>query len=173
MGGKYQMKQTKQVPENIDEFLKALATALLAWQGVESNLFLIFNFLVAHPIPAVLSAVYHSVLSINTHRQMVDAAAAVVLNKQYFDEWKKLSSKIKEQTKYRNHLAHFGLTLHTDGKGEMNALLTSSIFDARDNKYREYGIEQIREWNTLFNSLIADLSKFLDNFPAMLRAQPI
>ena len=81
------MNETDQVPENFDDFLKTLATALLNWQGIESNLFLIFNFLVGpHPNPAVLSSVYHSVVSINTRREMVDAAATVVLkNNQYLD----------------------------------------------------------------------------------------
>ena len=44
----------------MDDFLNALGAALLAWQPVETNLFLIFNFLVGpHRNPAVLSAVFH------------------------------------------------------------------------------------------------------------------
>lgn len=167
------MNQTTQVPENFDDFLKILATALLTWQGVESNLFLIFNFLVGpHPKPAVLSSVYHSVVNINTRRQMVDAAAAVVLmGKQYLEEWEKLSKRIREGARKRNCLAHFGLALHTDTEGKTKALLKPSIFDIRDkNKDSEYDINKIEEWNHLFHSLIADLSKFLNNLPTVLRA---
>jgi hypothetical protein len=167
------MNQINQAPENLDDFLKALATALLNWQGVESNLFLIFNFLVGpHPNPAVLSSVYHSVVSINTRREMVDAAAAVILKENlYLKEWEKLSERIRKRAKIRNKLAHFGLAFHTDTKGKTKALLIPSIFDVRDKiKDHEYDIKQIIEWNKLFNSLVADLSKFLDNLPSMLRA---
>lgn len=167
------MDQTNQVPENLDEFLKALATALLNWQGVESNLFLIFNFLVGpHANPAVLSSVYHSVVSINTRREMVDAAAAVILKENpYLKEWEKLSEEIRKRAKVRNKLAHFGLAFHTDIKGKTKALLKPSIFDVRDKiKDPEYDIEQIIEWNKLFNSLVAGLSKFLNNLPSVLRA---
>jgi hypothetical protein len=160
------MNQINQVSENIEDFLKALATALLTWQGVEYNLFLIFNFLVGPPPtnPAVLSSVYHSVVNINTRREMVDAAAAVVLkDKPYLKEWEELSNKIRKEAIKRNYLAHFGLALHTDTKGETKALLKPSIFDVRDkNKDREYDINQIIEWNKLFISLVADLSDFLN-----------
>lgn len=163
------MHQTNQVPENLDDFLKALATALLMWQSVESNLFLIFNFLVGpHPTNnAVLSSVYHSVMSINTRRKMIDAAATVILkDKPYLKEWEKLSQKIENGAKKRNYLAHFGLALHTDTKGKTKALLKPSIFDVRDkNKGHEYDINQIREWNKSFDSLVAALSDFLNNRP--------
>ncbi len=167
------MNQTSQVPENLDDFLKALATALLAWQGVESNLFLIFNFLVGpHPNPAVLSSVYHSVVNINTRRVMVDAAAAVVLkDKPYLKEWEQLSDRISRKAAIRNKLAHFGLVFHNDTEGKTKALLKPSIFDVRDKiKGSEYDIKQIIEWNRSFNSLVADLSDFLNNRPNWLRA---
>lgn len=166
------MNQINKVPEDLDDFLNALATALLTWQAVESNLFLIFNFLVGpHPNPAVLSSVYHSVVNINTRREMIDAAAAVVLkDKQYLKEWEKLSKKIREKARKRNYLAHFGLMFHTDIEGKTKALLKPSIFDVREKiKDHEYDIKQIRELNKLFNCLVADLSEFLDNLPAVLR----
>jgi len=167
------VNQVNQAPENLDDFLKTLAIALLAWQVVESNLFLIFNFLVGQSNPAALSAVYHSVVSINTRREMVNAAAAVVLkDKQCLKEWGKLSERIRKRAKERNKLAHFELVFSIDNKGEREALLKPSIFNVKAEKEweKKYDIKQIREWHRLFIALVGDLSKFLGNLPSALRA---
>ena len=76
------------------------------------------------PNPAVLSAVYHSVIHLKPHLDMIDAAAAVVLKgNPYLEEWKKLSKKTKDSSKWRNYLAHFGLVAQTDIEGKTKALL--------------------------------------------------
>ncbi|MGD0234613.1 MAG: hypothetical protein ABSC55_08745 [Syntrophorhabdales bacterium] len=172
------MNRSKQVPENLDDFLKAFAEAFLAWQGVESNLFLIYNFLVGpDPNPALLSAKYNSVWPLNSHRKMVDDAAADVLknNKCSLKEWEGLSRKISDGADRRNKLAHFELAYHTDADGKTKALLRPSIFKSKikTNKkyeeYEEYDIKQIREWEMSFHSIADGLSRFLNDLPAARR----
>jgi hypothetical protein len=166
--------QINKEPENLDDFLNALASALLAWQRVESNLFLIFNFLAGpHEQPAVLSAVYHSVIHLRPRLNMVNAAAAVVLKDDLsLDVWNKLSERISKSAGRRNNLAHFGLVSHTDIEGRTKVLLKPSIFNINAKPDAEYNIKQIDEWRLSFITLSSDLSKFLDNLPAVLQALP-
>lgn len=154
---------TNKEPENLSDFLNSLASALLAWQGVENNLFLIFNFLVGpHKNPAVLSAIYHSVVNIEPRRKMVNAAAAIVLKDHPFlKEWDKLSEQIRKKSGSRNNLAHFGLVSHTGVDGKTTALLKPSIFNVKANPNAEYNVKHIDEWHTEFNHLSAELSAFL------------
>jgi len=107
----------------------------------------------------------------NTRRKMVDAAAKVVLkDNKYLKEWTKLSRKIEGESKNRNRIAHFGLISHTNSKRKTETyLLKPSIFNVA-NQDREYDIKQIKVWQKSFNSLAADMSKFLNNLPAALRA---
>jgi len=164
--------QINREPDNIDDFLRALASALLAWQSVENNLFLIFNFLVGpHKKSAVLSAVYHSVISLRHHLNMVNAAATVVLKDDpYLNVWNKLSERIGKSSRSRNNLAHFGLVAHTDIKGHTEALLKPSIFNVKAKSDEEYDTQQIDEWRISFIALSSDLSKFLDELPSVLQA---
>ncbi|MBI3479947.1 MAG: hypothetical protein HY016_06270 [Nitrosomonadales bacterium] len=157
--------------EEIDDFLKALASALLAWQGVEHNLFLIFNILAGpHKTPAVLSAIYYTSVTLKPQLAMVDAVANVVLdNNPYLEEWKKLSKNISEKAEKRNCLAHFGLVMHSS-KGKTIALLKPSIFNVKAKHDRDYDIKSIDAWRESFISLASEISMFLDNLPSKLNA---
>lgn len=167
------MIQNKFDQEHYDDFLKTFASTLLAWQFVENNLFLVFNFLVGHKKPAVLSAVYHSISSLKLRLDIVDAAAAVVLeDTPYLKEWKKLPERIRRNSKKRNYLAHFTLVSHTDGKGETKVLLKPSIFRINVSVEHDNGYDtrQLNEWRKSFDSLADDLRKFLDNLPRALKS---
>lgn len=163
-------RQIKKESENIDDFLNALGAALLEWQSVESNLFLIFNFLVGtHRNPAILSAVYHSVVNITPRLKMTNAAAAIVLkDNPYLQEWTNLYEKIRDNANNRNKLAHFGLAKHIT-KGKSKLFLKPSIFDYNANHNCEYDVKQIDKWRMAFIDLSSDLSKFLNNLPANLQ----
>ncbi len=165
-------RQIKKESENIDDFLKALGAALLAWQRVESNLFLIFNFVVGpHRNPAILSAVYHSVVNITPRLKMTNAAVAIVLkDNPYLQEWTntKLYKRICDNANNRNKLAHFGLVKHIT-KGKSKLFLKPSIFDVTANHNCEYDVKQIDKWRMAFIDLSSDLSKFLNNLPANLQ----
>lgn len=159
---------------DIDEFLYALAAAILAWQPVEGAIFLIFNFLVGpHKNPNVLSAVYHSVINQNIRLKMIDSAAAIVLKGDpYLAEWEKLSRRVSKASGNRNVLVHFGLVTHMS-KGETRSLrLQPSIFDVTEEPGLEYDIKQIREWHDSFITLWRDLNAFLDHLPPSLRSSP-
>jgi hypothetical protein len=164
------MHETTQNHEEIDGFLKAFSSALLAWQPVEHNLFLIFNFLAGpHKTPAVLSAIYYTSVTIKPQLAMVDAVANVVLNNSTsLDEWKKLSKKIRDKTEKRNYLAHFSLEMHSS-KGKANAWLKPSIFNVKAAHDRFYDTKSIDDWRKSFISLATEMSTFLDNLPGALR----
>lgn len=152
--------------EEIDDFLKAFASALLAWQPIEHNLFLIFNCLAGpHKTPAILSAVYYTSVTIKPQLNMVDAVANVALNNSsYLEKWKKLSKKISDNTEKRNRLAHFSLVMHSSN-GKTNALLKPSVFNVKAKHDRDYDAKSINEWRISFIALAVEMSTFLDNLP--------
>jgi hypothetical protein len=157
--------------ERMDEFLKAFASALLAWQPIEHNLFLIFNFLAGpHKTPAVLSAIYYTSVTFKPQLMMVDAVANVVLdNNPYLEEWKKLAKKIGDKAEKRNYLAHFSLAMNSS-KGKENPLLKPSIFNIKANHEGDYDIQSINAWRESFVTLENEMSTFLNNLPSALMA---
>ena len=161
--------QIKNESEIMDDFLNALGAALLAWQRVENNLFLIFNFLAGpHKKPAVLSAIYYSGVNLMPRLKMVNATAEVVLkDNPYLQEWKKLHKKILKRADNRNSLAHFGLVRHKNGE-KIKLFLKPSLFNVNADHNLEYDVKQIDKWRLSFIDLSSDLSKFLDNLPANL-----
>lgn len=164
-------ENTPNQEEEIDNFLKAFASALLAWQRVEHNLFLIFNFLAGpHKTPAVLSAIYYTSVTLKPQLNMVNAVANIVLyNSPYLEEWKKLSKKISDKSEKRNCLAHFNLVMHSS-RGKTTALLKPSIFNVKAKHDLDYDIKSIDEWRKSFISLTTEMSTFLDNLPSALNA---
>jgi hypothetical protein len=174
MIGKSVLKQKDQ-----DEFLHALAIAILSWQKVEGALFLIFYFLVGphrHPkvllsaYPSVLSAVYHSVINLNIRLKMIDAAAVIVLKDNiHLDKWKKLYERVRRQAVRRNELVHFGLVCHIGEKGN-ELRLKPSIFDVTQESHREYDLKQLKAWHESFIALANDLNLFLNDLPKALRS---
>lgn len=158
----------------MEDFLNALGAALLAWQPVETNLFLIFNFLVGpHRNPAVLSAVFHSVPGITARRKMIGEVMKVELkDKALIKEWSIISKRIEDNSKYRNNLAHFGLVKHLADK-ETILLLKPSLFNVVIKKERDkdgYDVKKLDEWRMSFMSLSGDMSNFLDRLPNAKRA---
>lgn len=100
-------------------FLEGYASAVLAWQGVEAGLFMIFSSLVdARPVDDetyVVSRltidVYYAVVNLNIRLGMTSAAAQVVLEKdeKLLERWKQLSSRVNKKAARRNELAHMSM----------------------------------------------------------------
>ena len=150
--------------KNLYDLLYSLGAAILAWQSVENNLFLIFNFLVGpHRNPNVLSAAYHSVVNLNTRVEMIDAAAAVMLAETpHLDEWQKLSKRLKKNVGRRNALVHLGLVSYIYAKGKPPRLtIKPGIFDITQTPDLEYNLKQIQEWHIAFDELSRDLATWL------------
>lgn len=152
--------------EGMDQFLMSFASALLSWQPIEHNLFLIFNFLAGpHKTPAVLSAIYYTSGTVKPQLKMVDAVAKVVLkDNPYLAEWENLERKISNSMEKRNYLAHFSLTRHSS-KDKESFFLKPSMFNIKAHHERDYGIESINAWRESFVTLENEMSTFLDNLP--------
>jgi hypothetical protein len=152
--------------DELDDFLRALASALLAWQAVERNLFLIFNFLAGpHKTPAILSAIYYTSSSLRPQLTMVDAVAKVALcNNPYLDKWNVLFAEVQTKAKKRNNLAHFGLGV-LSSKGKVKAILKPSIFNVKAKDDQDYDTKSIDAWRTSFISLASEMEVFLNNLP--------
>lgn len=157
---------------DIDEFLHALSAAILTWQKVEQNVFLIFNLLLGpHQNPNVLSAAYHSVVNLNSRLGMINAAAAVALAESpLLKDWEKLRKRIGQNAARRNILVHFTLHEHIDANGRKTLRMLPSIFDARDRGETDYDINQIVSWRRAFIELSNSLENFWHKASPVLRA---
>jgi hypothetical protein len=164
------MQDDELADDDLNSLLNAMARALLTWQKVEMNLFLIFNFLSANKNPAISSAIYYAQVHISPQIKIVNAVAKVVLNgNPYLEKWNDINEEINRKLKYRNKLAHFGLEEYSS-KGKTRLLLKPSIFKSSPDHEQYYGIESIEEWSFAFISLADEMSKFLDDLPEALRS---
>jgi len=90
------------------EFYRVLGAALAQWYGVEMWLFKIFDRMTGAPTPNN-SAIFYAVINAKTRLEMMNELALVVLRHDttLSKEWIKLSEKVKDKSKKRNHIAHY------------------------------------------------------------------
>lgn len=153
--------EDREEQEHVKEFLDAFARAILSWGRVEAQLFLLFKAIVAPDSDGrVISAAYHSVLSLNTRLEMITAAAEITFNgHDFLKTWKTLRESINKNSKKRNDLAHLTVTANTSGE-KIKLVLTPSIFDTREGKYREWDTNEIAAFQSSFERLADGIDDF-------------
>ena len=151
----------EQEQEHVKEFLDAFARAILSWQQVEMQLFFTFKAIVAPDSDGrVVSAAYHSVVNLRTHLEMISAAAEIVLKENdLLKTWKTLCERIKRNSNKRNDLAHLTVSANTSGEST-KLVLIPSIFDTREEKYREWDAKEIAGFQSSFEKLAKDIDDF-------------
>lgn len=142
------------------EFLSELAIAILKWQQIEAELFFIFTSLVQGRLPA-MSAVFHSVVNFNARLEMIDEAAAVMLNADPLKpQWDAIFKRLKKRAAHRNKLVHFTVMGRPGDAGDVTFYLSQSIWDHRDQPRLEYDVTQIKEFSSLFEQSRQELQVF-------------
>ena len=87
------------------EFARAFAN----WQGVESELFQIFQYLTCGKQPGTTAAVYGTIITFKGKLQATNAAAQFILplKPALLEQWNKLKKQTEKCVLRRNQLAHF------------------------------------------------------------------
>lgn len=144
-----------------NDFFYAHSSALLSWQTVEQKLFFIFSDLVNAQSQDVSSAIFHSIVSLQTRLQIISAASAIVLkDNPLLAEWKKLKKEVEKASNFRNKLAHFELSFESSENDNAYLLIRPSIFDVTATENQLFQIKDIIEWKHFFEILSAQLNVF-------------
>jgi hypothetical protein len=157
--------------QHAKEFFETYGRAMLQWQFVEANLFLIFNSLIRGRDHHIVSAAYHAVINFNSKLEMITEAIQVAFPETpLFTEWERLRKKISKQARNRNVLAHYALLGHlpTGAKDSVTLRLARSIFDVRHKGHAEYDLKQIAAWGDSFTAAAGELDAFSKKLAAAL-----
>jgi hypothetical protein len=157
--------------QHAKEFFEAYGRAMLEWQYVEVNLFLIFSVLMRGRDHHIVSAAYHAIMPLHSKLGMITEAMRVAFPETpLFRDWRALRKGIKEQSEKRNKLAHYCLLGHIpeEAEGLVTLRLAPSVFDARHKSPAEYDIEQIAAWGNSFRVLTDELDAFSKQLVAQL-----
>ena len=157
--------------QHAKEFFEAYGRAMLGWQYVEQNLFLIFSSLVRGRDHHIVSAAYHSIVSLNSKLEMITEAMQVAFPETpLLAEWRRLRRTINDRAKNRNTLAHYMLLGHLpkEAEGSVTLRLAPSLFDVRHKRRGEFDIKQIEAWDASFDDLTHKLEAFGKKMAASL-----
>ena len=151
---------------NIDEndlhakFFEAYGRAVLSWQYVEHEMFLLFSALIRAPDPATASGAYHAVVNFRTRLSMINAAAQAALKALHpglWDDWIGAKAILSAYSGKRNDLAHMTL-LGVTKNDEISLRLGPGIFIDTGGDPKSYALEDIEDVSREF----IDFAKFLD-----------
>ena len=97
-------------PTQVRELFMAMAAALVQWEHVEDELFLLLQKLLNYPNETICSVIFHGPPSFEGRRVLVNRIVdASMMPKDARTKWKKLSERIASASKKRGQVAHFGL----------------------------------------------------------------
>jgi hypothetical protein len=147
--------------EHEQEFLASLARAVLSWQFVERNLFLIFSSMIRGRDHDLVSAAFYSVINLRAKLEMVDAVAQLaLLGTELLAEWDSLRKCISKRSQHRNHLVHSPLLGHFETDETVTLRLARPIFDVRLKEHQERTLADIKQFVGLFDDLAQRLDRF-------------
>jgi len=148
-------------------FARVFTDTFLSWQSVEAELFLIFNTLFTEASGRLISASFHSVISLDARLAMISSLAEMQLieHPALLEEWGTLTNKVRKTSKKRNYLAHFSLHEHTTKTG-VELGLRPSIYDSRPST-KDYGEAEMRQFADSFRKLHEELLTFHDQIRAL------
>jgi hypothetical protein len=149
--------------QHAKEFFEAYGRAMLQWQYVEANLFLIFSSLIRGRDHHAVSAAYHAVVNLNSKLDMITEVMRVLFPEApLLSDWERLRKKVSKQSANRNVLAHFVVLGHlsAEAEGPVTLRLARSIYDVRHRTPAEYDLNQIATWDKSFGILADKLDIF-------------
>jgi len=157
-------KEASLEEQQLQQFTQHLGTAILEWQSVEEQLFLVFHYLLRCDVINISSMIYHSIANLNIKLGMIDGAAKEVLGPiPLYNKWAKLYKRIRAAASRRNDLVHFTLVRHQPARNKKALFfLRSSVFDVTDRSIREWSTNDIKQFAQLFIKLTNDIADFAD-----------
>ena len=148
-------------PDFEKPFLRSFGRAVLSWQDVEEELYLLFALLIRGEDIEIVSAAFHAIQGASAKFSVVDNACKVVVeNGELAAEWKRLGKKINKCMTDRNALAHFSVSSKVNEPPQIGR----SFFDKRaaPKRYRPLGIEDFDQFTQTFANLVEEMRAFYE-----------
>ncbi|MDD5366309.1 MAG: hypothetical protein PHR30_13300 [Gallionellaceae bacterium] len=146
-----------------DDFFRAFAIAMLRWQYIEHELYLLFHALILTPLTDISGALYYAQTGFGPKLRLVDIAAKVALDKPLQAQWRALRMELDDASLHRNILAHL-TAIPEFGEGDSiqlvlaPALLTPmQLRRKHPQKYDAEGCERIA---VIFDELSQKVASF-------------
>jgi hypothetical protein len=111
-----------------DDFYRAFAIAILQWQAVEHNLYMLFYKVVVGATLEESGIKYYKCLTFGKKLTLVNDAAKTCLVGDTADQWRQLKSELKTECKNRNALAHLTAVADFHEDGSLELVLAPGIF---------------------------------------------
>jgi hypothetical protein len=144
-------------------FLELFAFTITGWQNVEVNLLLIYGYFINSRNGPAMAASFNAVVNFQTRLSMTDAAAQIACEgSPLLVEWDLLHKRLREQSRKRNHLAHFMLMPKNLSDDNTEMVLRSNVFDVRNHSSNEYDFAKLAQTNTSFIRLKTDMDSYLE-----------
>jgi hypothetical protein len=164
-------------PESIKPLLIYMSLALIGWEHVEDELYLLFRKLLNYPSDSICSILYHSPPSFESRRVLLDRIIeACIMPKEARIDWKKISKRLVKASEHRGQPAHFGLGFEIEFPGQTPPLnyrfinphlrpslknrLKSSQGRGYENKDNRISASKITEYIEEFSKLKSDIESF-------------
>jgi hypothetical protein len=140
------------------EFARAFAN----WQGVESELFQIFQYLTCGKQPGTTAAVYGTIITFKGKLQATNAAAQFILplKPALLEQWDKLKKQTEECVIRRNQLAHFDIQYVLNKAKKHQPILIPHPKPTEIDLTKAADCKRIADWSDSFLLLSSKLRAF-------------
>lgn len=174
------------VAEQIHNLTHAVGVCIMTWAMVERGLTVLYCECIDSGVGSknfmLNASTFESVISIDARLDMVGATlkwksglffVAHVPAPDYIGEWKSLRNQIRDKYVKRNELAHSDIIQR--GQEDGSTLVRLAPFPTVSNvMYKTLlSLDQLRERNTLFEKLSADIGNFRDRIRTIPTLPPI
>jgi hypothetical protein len=146
-----------------DDFFRRFATAILSWQGVEHELYLLFLGCVSPKNPDIAGAIFFDQQSFGQKLNLVKSVMKVCLSDLYKDEWKKVLKKIDSSVIDRNVLAHLSVAADFNDDNTFGLAMVFPLMspkEIRRTRKRKYDTAGCSEVWLEFEALAASIREF-------------
>src|ERR1022692_982280 len=121
---------------------------------------MIFNTVLNHETPELISAAFYAVTSLEVRLSMVSEVINIAIQDASLkDQWKPLRKRTKKGYVSRNKFAHWTTTAVTSGD-ETTLKLTSTVLKISSRAAPEHDFKEITEFRNSFHRLADDLFDF-------------
>jgi hypothetical protein len=143
-----------------DDFFRNFATAILSWQGIEHELYILFLSCVRPNNANVAGAIFYDQPSFGQKLKLVESAMKVATPDTHKQEWKRLLKEIKSASVDRNILAHLTAAADFQDDNSFDLAMVAPLLSppeirrVQKRKYNTAGCNEVRlEFEALENRI--------------------
>jgi|WetSurMetagenome_2_1015567.scaffolds.fasta_scaffold06504_4 hypothetical protein len=147
-----------------DNFFRTFAIAMLQWQSVEHNLYILFHSLIRSPQVGSSGAVFYALDSFGTKLRLVDKTFIVTIkNDNRLKQWAKLKKQLLEAYEDRNVLAHLTVLGDFREDGAIQLVMGPSLYVPSQlirKRKKKYDLAELGRIVDKFEKLGQDIATF-------------